>query len=456
MAELTSTDKKKIKAEARKAIDNAWKEETERALKGLQTRDWADVEYEQLKKGKKISGYEGHHMKSTMAYPEQAGNPDNIQFLKQSRKSGEVKDGDHYKAHGNNWEPTNGYYDEKAGKTIPFEKGEVPDINKFAKSNPSSQNTEEGAFFMSENEEKGGSKMGEGMGGIGAGMEALGEAVMLMETMGINCGPLVEGLQSVQMATQAMSIAQAALNAVMALNPIALIAIAIAGLVAGIIYLWNTSEDFRNVLTAAWEAISAVFSAVWDGIVLFFTETLPKVIQDVITWFAEFPGKIGEFLTQLVTFFAELPGKINEWLAQMIVKLVTWVSDMAAKAQEVLPGMIAKVVTFFRELPGKLWAHLSSAVAKIGEWASSLISKVKEALPGVISSIMTFFSELPGKILEVGGNLIKGLWNGINNAVGWLGGDIRSIFGSLGSLKSYAMRLNQTYCTGLGGSLQKE
>ncbi len=81
MTELTITEKKKLDAERNKAIRLAWRNERERALKGLQTRDWTDEEFEQLIEEGKVSGYEGHHMKSVMAYPEYAGDPDNIQFL---------------------------------------------------------------------------------------------------------------------------------------------------------------------------------------------------------------------------------------------------------------------------------------------------------------------------------------------------------------------------------------
>ena len=49
--------------------------------------------------------------------------------------------------------------------------------------------------------------------------------------------------------------AQTALNVVMSLNPIGIVVALIAALVAGLIYLWNTNEGFRNAVIAAWEEI---------------------------------------------------------------------------------------------------------------------------------------------------------------------------------------------------------
>ena len=360
--EMTKYEKNKLKYQAHKAVEEAWEREFERALKGLQTRVWTDEEFELLKNKKKVPGYEGHHMKSVKAYPEYAGDPDNIQFLKQIREDGQTKDGDHFKAHGGNFRnPTNGYYDEKTETTIPFEDGERPSILKYERTRYNEEKqagTEGGVFFMSKNENKGGSKMGNLALCTPEGIGMLTEAASLMENMGINCGPLVEGLQAAQIAAEGMSIAQAALNLVMSLNPIALVTIAIASLVAGLIYLWNTNEDFKNALIGAWNMISEVCSAVWDAIVLFFTETLP--------------------------------------------------------------GVLETAVNFFAELPGKIWEFLSQAVDKLGEWASGLISKAGEVLPGVISSVVGFFSGLPGKMLEVGKNLVQGIWNGISNAAKWV------------------------------------
>lgn len=81
---------------------------------------------------------------------------------------------------------------------------------------------------------------------------------------------------------------------------------------------------------------------------------------------------------------------------------------------------------------------MSQAATKIGEWATGLISKAAEVLPGVISSIIGFFSELPGKMLDVGTNLVKGIFAGISNSVQWLYGMLK---GWVGNVLSYLKNL---------------
>lgn len=58
-------------------------------------------------------------------------------------------------------------------------------------------------------------------------------------------------------ATNTMAAAQAALNFVMALNPITLIIIGITALIAAIVLLWNKCEWFRNLCLGLFEAIKA-------------------------------------------------------------------------------------------------------------------------------------------------------------------------------------------------------
>jgi phage-related protein len=65
---------------------------------------------------------------------------------------------------------------------------------------------------------------------------------------------------------QAWAAAQWALNAAMTANPIGIIVVAIAALVAGFIYLWNNSEAFRNFWIGLWEAIKTAAVWVWENV----------------------------------------------------------------------------------------------------------------------------------------------------------------------------------------------
>ncbi len=118
---------------------------------------------------------------------------------------------------------------------------------------------------------------------IGAGMATWNVISMVSGVIGIMMGW--------QTATQNMSLAQIILNKVMSMNPIGIVISLIVGLVAGFIYLWNTSEKFRNFWINLWEGIK-------------------EVVGKVVGWIGEKLGKIGEFFTGMKDKIAGLLNKI--------------------------------------------------------------------------------------------------------------------------------------------------
>ena len=78
-------------------------------------------------------------------------------------------------------------------------------------------------------------------------------------------------------ATNALKVAQAALNLVMNMNPISLIIIGITALIAAIVLLWNKCDWFRNLclgmfegLKAGWNALCNALKVLWQGAVAYF------------------------------------------------------------------------------------------------------------------------------------------------------------------------------------------
>lgn len=68
-------------------------------------------------------------------------------------------------------------------------------------------------------------------------------------------------------ATRIATAAQAALNAVMSANPIALAVLAVIALVAAITYLFNTNQAFHDAVVNIWNRIRDAITNVWNAIV---------------------------------------------------------------------------------------------------------------------------------------------------------------------------------------------
>ena len=126
--------------QARKdAVRGAWKNERTQVRAGQGTRDWSPAEQRQIVAKGRANGYEGHHMKSVSAYPQHAGNPNNIQFLNRSEHIKGAHKGDTKNA-------TNGYYNPKTGSMQSFGKRNPQAPQAQALSSPISQRQQNNAI----------------------------------------------------------------------------------------------------------------------------------------------------------------------------------------------------------------------------------------------------------------------------------------------------------------------
>ena len=121
-----------------------------------------------------------------------------------------------------------------------------------------------------------------------------------------------------------------------------------------------------------------------------------------------------------------MPGKIYERISETYNKVTEWASNMIATIRAI-PIIISRVVTFFSELPGKIYDKITELIGKIIQWKDDMIETIKTEVPKIISKVVEFFKELPGKILEIGGDIVTGLWDGIWGKVEWLKGKVGTL-----------------------------
>lgn len=216
-------------------------------------------------------------------------------------------------------------------------------------------------------------------GGMTAYIAALGDSAVIVAQMVPLLNALKSGLMLVATAngraaiattaktiaektaaavTWTMTAAQTALNAVMSANPVALIVIAIAALVSGVIAAYKNVDGFRRIVDAAWEGIKRLASSIWDGLIKAF-EKVSAVLTPI--W-----GKLKALLG------------IQEETVQSTVK-ATAATEELGKAGE----STASAVDLLSGLLGNLGKKLNTNLATIGgieQKISDLKTKQKEAM----------------------------------------------------------------------------
>lgn len=125
-----------------------------------------------------------------------------------------------------------------------------------------------------------------------------------------------------QLAQAAMTKGQMALNAALTANPIGAVIAVVGALVAAIVVLWNTNENFRNAVISAWEKIKETISGAVAAIKTFFTETIPNAAQTALDWFHSIPEQMKEVGRNLLMgLWDGITDKV-EWLKGKVTGIV--------------------------------------------------------------------------------------------------------------------------------------
>lgn len=233
-------------------------------------------------------------------------------------------------------------------------------------------------------------------------------------------------IKSVTTALDGMTVAQYLLNTAQLASPMTWIPLVIAAVVTALVLLWTKCDWFREFWINLWENIKTFTSNAITAIGLFFTETLPQAIDNMIEFFAELPSKVWgwllntankvaewaadmkekakelgkSFLESVVQFFEELPYKLGYLLGQAIAQVIQWGVDLYKFATTKIPEFINKVISYIKTLPTKVKDWLTKTLSNIKTWGSNAISSAKDTGKKFIDNVISYVKELPSKIAD--------------------------------------------------------
>lgn len=165
----------------------------------------------------------------------------------------------------------------------------------------------------------------------------------------------------------------------------------------------------------------------------------------------KYSDEIKAFVFKCIDFIKEKWEIFKNWFADLWEKIKTNLSEKwnAIKTffTVIIPQIISKIVTFFGELPGKIKEKIDQVKETIATWATSAVEWVKENVPKIINAITDWFAKLPEALVNVGKNMVKGIWNGMLQMKDWLW---QKLVGFLGNLGEFAEDILGSF--GGGGS----
>lgn len=240
--------------------------------------------------------------------------------------------------------------------------------------------------------------------------------------------------------------AQKMMNVLMNLNPIGLIIAAVIALVAGFIYLWNTSEEFRNFWIGLWDSIKNIVSTsvewvrnVWDKFTSWLSETSNSISNNVKqAWNNLKQGTINLFNNTI-------QGAKNIWdsFKSWIINLITGAKDNIIQGWENLKQ--GTINTFNNLVNGaqEAWDNLVNAVSDTVDRVTGWFDNLKNIdLLAAGKAIMDSFLEG-----------LQNAWKSVQDFVGGIGDWIREHKGPIQYDRKLLIPAGQAIMNGLNKGL---
>lgn len=224
----------------------------------------------------------------------------------------------------------------------------------------------------------------------------------------------------------------ALLNTTMLANPIVLIVAAIAGLVAAFVALWNKSEAFRNFWKGMWDGIVNAFNAV----VNFFKNAASNIGK----FFSNAWNGIKNAWASAKNYFSN----IRQGITKAFANVDSWMSSKFGGAWTAIKTAFSSFVGYFKQL----WESLKAVFSAVKSVLSGNFSDAWKAIKGAFAgwgnyfsglweNVKSIFSNVGGSMLNVGKNIVQGIWNGISGAFQWIKDKISGWVGNvLGFIKN--------------------
>lgn len=237
---------------------------------------------------------------------------------------------------------------------------------------------------------------------------------------------------------------QGAFNAIMAINPFVALGIAIAAVVAGLVYFFTQTEtgkkawaSFVDFLKSAWDGIVSFFSGIgqwfadiWNGAV----DGAKGIWQGLVDWFHGIVQAIQDIWNGIKTFFTTL------WTTVISGVQSAWggVTGFFGGIFNAVKEVVSSAFSALGKFASNAWDSIKNVFNGVGNFFGIVFDGAKNAVRGAFNAFGNFASNAYNSIKNVfngiGGffsNIFGGVKNTIDSVLGGVGNTINNIKGSI-------------------------
>lgn len=327
------------------------------------------------------------------------------------------------------------------------------------------------------------------MDAIKVALVALAGAFVAMKVI----NGIIKAYETYNKIVEAATIIQGAFNAIMAVNPFVLLGIAIAAVVAGLVYFFTQTEtgkkawaSFVDFLKSAWDGIVSFFSGIgqwfadiWNGAV----DGAKAIWQGLVDWFIGIVQGIQNIWNGITTFFTTLwttiiGGIQSVWggvtgffsgifnaVSSVVSTVFSAIGGFAGSAWNVLVSVWSAVAGFFGGIFNAVKGVVSSVFSAIGSFASSawgVVQSIWNAVSGFFSGIFNSVRSIVSGVFSAFGGFASSAWGAISGVFNGVGGffsgvfngaknAVSGVFSAFGGFASNAYNAITGAFSGLGG-----
>lgn len=242
----------------------------------------------------------------------------------------------------------------------------------------------------------------------------------------------VSAFKLLKTALDGVKISQLLLNAVMAINPVVIIVVAIGALIGVLIYLWNTNKGFRTAVINIWNEIRAVFSSVINAIKGFFTGLVSHIMK--------IPADFAAFKNNVHQHIVDLQNKINAVLNSIKNFFVGIFAAIRTGVMAIVQPFINGIMNIFNNMKGGL-ENMLNGLKNIFQGVWNLIKIVVMGPVLLICDLVTGnFGKLKTdavKIMQGIHSALNQIWTGIKQFfIGYVQAIVGFVVGAFQNAKS--------------------
>ena len=236
------------------------------------------------------------------------------------------------------------------------------------------------------------------------------------------------------LAQTAAAKAQAAFNAVLAANPIALVIVAVGALVGILAVLYAKNEDFRSKVNAAWESVSEKVQGVVNFLMPYIAAAMDS-IKNVVEKVVESLVPVAESIGKAFSASWDLAKTVWSWASAFFSAIVRAIITIFSPFTPLIGGIFGAAFAAVKTVWGvatSFFKTIFDAITGVFSVIDGILTgdfrKAWEGIKGIFGGVSSFFQGVGNQIVAGIKSGVSAMWGGLTSFVRGLWNGIKGIF----------------------------